>query len=463
MATRSRYLYLLRYVLLISDILLINLSFFIAFLLSYKNASLFGVPYLNYLLVWNLLWLVSAGMFGLYRSDVAQHLVDIYRASGKALIFHVAFFAFYHIFAANDQIQRSFLLIVYCLEAMFLLVSRFSGTLLEVILSKRFSMGRPVAVMGTGETGRRLAGFLEKSQNFQFGGFLIHEDSTYIDEEGSLRSSVSEQLAEAAARGIKDVYVTLKPDRMVEAVYLLEEAERQCVRLKFIPDLHASLAVPFKMTYMGEFPVISMREEPLDDIQNRFKKRVFDMVFSSLVLVFVMSWLVPVIGLIIKIQSPGPVFFRQQRSGRNNEPFWCYKFRSMRVNKDSDRRQASRDDDRITPIGRFLRKSSLDELPQFFNVFLGNMSVIGPRPHMLKHTEQYSAIINRYMVRQFLKPGISGWAQVNGFRGETEDPRLMESRVEHDIWYMENWSLMLDVKIIFMTVINMFKGEEMAF
>ena len=133
------------------------------------------------------------------------------------------------------------------------------------------------------------------------------------------------------------------------------------------------------------------------------------------------------------------------------------------MNNDSDNKQARRGDDRITPIGRFLRKTSLDEFPQFFNVLKGNMSVIGPRPHMLKHTEQYSAIIDRYMVRQFLKPGISGWAQVNGYRGETEDPKLMEKRVEHDIWYMENWSSMLDVKIIFMTVINIFKGEENAF
>lgn len=133
------------------------------------------------------------------------------------------------------------------------------------------------------------------------------------------------------------------------------------------------------------------------------------------------------------------------------------------MNNDSDNKQASRGDNRVTPIGKFLRKTSLDEFPQFFNVLKGNMSVIGPRPHMLKHTEQYSAIIDRYMVRQFLKPGISGWAQVNGYRGETEDPRLMEKRVEHDIWYMENWSSMLDVKIIFMTVINIFKGEENAF
>jgi lipopolysaccharide/colanic/teichoic acid biosynthesis glycosyltransferase len=135
----------------------------------------------------------------------------------------------------------------------------------------------------------------------------------------------------------------------------------------------------------------------------------------------------------------------------------------MKCNDASDKRQATRDDDRVTKIGKFMRRTSLDELPQFFNVLLGDMSVMGPRPHMLNHTEQYRAIIDKYMVRQFLKPGISGWAQVNGYRGETKDPILMEKRVQHDIWYMENWSVMLDIKILFMTIINMLKGEENAF
>jgi exopolysaccharide biosynthesis polyprenyl glycosylphosphotransferase len=214
---------------------------------------------------------------------------------------------------------------------------------------------------------------------------------------------------------------------------------------------------------MDEFSVITLRKEPLKNIDNRFKKRVFDIIFSSFVIVFVLSWLYPILAIIIKLQSPGPVLFKQLRSGRDNVPFWCFKFRSMKCNDASDKRQATRDDDRVTKIGKFMRRTSLDELPQFFNVLLGDMSVMGPRPHMLNHTEQYRAIIDKYMVRQFLKPGISGWAQVNGYRGETKDPILMEKRVQHDIWYMENWSVMLDIKILFMTIINMLKGEENAF
>jgi Undecaprenyl-phosphate glucose phosphotransferase len=251
---------------------------------------------------------------------------------------------------------------------------------------------------------------------------------------------------------------------MSEVKTFLEVADKHCLRVKFIPDMATTLATPYTISYVGdEFPVISLRKEPLESVSNRFKKRAFDVVFSLGVIIFLMSWLYPLIAILIKLQSKGPVLFKQQRSGRNDEPFWCYKFRSMKVNNDSDKKQATKDDNRITPIGKFLRKSSLDELPQFFNVLLGNMSVVGPRPHMLSHTEEYRAIINQFMVRHFLKPGITGWAQVNGFRGETKEDGAMQKRVQHDIWYLENWTAMLEVKIVFMTVINMIKGEDNAY
>ncbi|TQM49460.1 putative colanic acid biosynthesis UDP-glucose lipid carrier transferase [Arcticibacter tournemirensis] len=461
---QTRYLYLLRLVLLVTDVLFVNLAFLFAYYLLFGfDTQLFSYPYKNYLLVSNLIWFFSSSLFGMYRDATLEHLVNIYRATWKAVAFHAVLFVFYITFSNDDSISRGFILAFYAVVTLGFLLSRFTGTVFEFMLFRHFNVSRPVAVLGKNNTGLRLAGFLEKSQNFKFEGFLHDEETLYVDENGGLMPSTCKQIADAASRGIKDVYVSLTPERMTEAKYLLEEAEKQCVRLKFVPDLSGSLAAPFTVSYLGEFPVISLRNEPLENIQNRFRKRAFDVVFATFVLVFLLSWLVPLIAIIIKMQSPGPVFFKQLRSGRNNEPFWCYKFRSMRVNNESDKMQARKDDTRITPIGQFLRKTSLDELPQFFNVLLGNMSVIGPRPHMLKHTEQYSAIIDRYMVRQFLKPGISGWAQVNGYRGETEDPSLMEKRVEHDIWYMENWSAMLDIKIIFMTVINIFKGEENAY
>jgi putative colanic acid biosynthesis UDP-glucose lipid carrier transferase len=210
-------------------------------------------------------------------------------------------------------------------------------------------------------------------------------------------------------------------------------------------------------------PVISLRQEPLTDMYNRMRKRFFDIVFSLLVTVFILSWLIPLLGLTIFLESPGPVFFIQPRTGRDRKLFQCIKFRSMKLNAEANLKQAIINDTRITRVGKFLRKTNLDEFPQFLNVLWGDMSVVGPRPHMLKHTNDYSKLIDRYMVRQFLKPGITGWAQINGLRGETRILEQMQGRVEHDLWYMENWSLWLDVKIILITIGNMIVGEKNAY
>ena len=180
-------------------------------------------------------------------------------------------------------------------------------------------------------------------------------------------------------------------------------------------------------------------------------------------IIFILSWLFPILALIIKSTSKGPVLFKQKRSGIDNIVFNCYKFRSMTQSLDADSKQATKGDSRITKIGAFMRRTSLDEFPQFINVFFGEMSIVGPRPHMLFHTEEYSKLIKKYMVRQLVKPGITGLAQVRGFRGETRKLKDMEGRVRLDVWYIENWSLILDVNIILLTIRNAIKGDEKAF
>jgi putative colanic acid biosynthesis UDP-glucose lipid carrier transferase len=191
-------------------------------------------------------------------------------------------------------------------------------------------------------------------------------------------------------------------------------------------------------------------------------KRAFDILFASLVTVFVLSWLIPLIGVVIKLNSKGPVFFKQLRTGKYGQPFYCLKFRSMTPNIDSDYRQATQGDNRITSVGAFLRRTSLDELPQFLNVLWGEMSVVGPRPHMVKHTEDYSLVIDNFMDRHVIMPGITGWAQISGHRGETKETIAMARRVNADIWYMENWSFLLDLRIVLMTC-ACFKGNENAY
>jgi putative colanic acid biosynthesis UDP-glucose lipid carrier transferase len=202
---------------------------------------------------------------------------------------------------------------------------------------------------------------------------------------------------------------------------------------------------------------------PLNNAFNRAIKRIFDIVFSSIFLVTLFPVIYAVLGAIIKLSSRGPVFFVQERTGKLGETFKCYKFRSMLVNSEAHTKQATSDDIRITRIGRFMRKSNLDELPQFINVLKGEMSVVGPRPHMLLHTEEYSRLINKYMSRHLIKPGITGWAQVNGCRGELRTVEDMANRVEKDIWYSEHWNFLLDIYIILRTIACMIRGEENAY
>lgn len=195
----------------------------------------------------------------------------------------------------------------------------------------------------------------------------------------------------------------------------------------------------------------------------RYLKRSFDILFSLFIILFIVSWLCPILAILIKLESDGPVFFVQTRTGRNNGNFKCYKFRSMRINADADKKQATRDDRRITRIGAFLRKTSLDELPQFFNVLIGSMSIVGPRPHMISHTEEYSQLTDKYKTRLLLRPGITGWAQILGLRGEIKNTEAMIERIDADVWYLKNWSFMLDLKIIFLTFWITLKGDKNAF
>jgi putative colanic acid biosynthesis UDP-glucose lipid carrier transferase len=222
----------------------------------------------------------------------------------------------------------------------------------------------------------------------------------------------------------------------------------------------------FRTTSYAGFPVVGLRYFPLDDTENRLFKRSFDIFFSVLFIVLVFSWLAPIIAILIKLNSKGPVFFKQDRWGLNNERIICYKFRTMRHQSSADDgefKQAGRDDERVTTLGRILRKTSLDELPQFLNVLKGDMSVVGPRPHPIPLSMESKDIVQNYMLRHLVKPGITGWAQVNGSRGEVQTPADMRRRVAFDLWYIENWSFWLDCQIIFQTIVNLIKGDAKAY
>ena len=262
---------------------------------------------------------------------------------------------------------------------------------------------------------------------------------------------------------IDEIYASISALNNREINDLIYFADNNLKTVKFLPDSKNTFLRNLAVEYYDYIPIISLRTIPLDKEVNKRLKRVFDVVFSMLIIVFLLSWLTPLIALLIKLESKGPVFFKQKRNGLNYEEFYCYKFRSMHLNPIADLEQVQKNDPRITKIGKFIRKTSIDELPQFFNVLLGDMSVVGPRPHMVSHTEMYAKSVDKFMVRHFIKPGITGLAQTNGFRGEVETEKDIINRVKYDIFYLENWSLLLDIKIIFATVINAIKGEKKAY
>lgn len=237
----------------------------------------------------------------------------------------------------------------------------------------------------------------------------------------------------------------------------------ELIKIKLISDHHSFEQRTLALGRYDQVPVFDISTIPLDSARNLRIKRAFDLFFSLLVAVFVLSWMIPLIGLIIKLDSPGPVFFSQRRSGRSNRPFFCLKFRTMVVNTEADSRQASLDDPRVTRVGAFLRKTSLDEFPQFINVLRGEMSVVGPRPHPIKLNEKFRPLIHKYMIRHYVKPGVTGLAQVMGYRGETRLIRDMRNRITLDRFYIENWSFYFDVKIILMTIWSVVRGSEKAY
>ncbi len=238
--------------------------------------------------------------------------------------------------------------------------------------------------------------------------------------------------------------------------------DHNVIRFYYVPVSVESLGLNLKREMLDDIELFTTYENPLQNMANRAVKRLFDICFS-LVFLIPTAIVFPFVFIMMKIQSPGPIFFKQARTGLDGKTFYCYKFRSMHVNADADKKQATKDDPRKYPFGNFMRKANIDELPQFLNVLKGDMSIVGPRPHMLAHTEQYSELIDKYMVRHFVKPGVTGWAQVTGFRGETKELWQMEGRVKRDIWYMEHWSIWLDIRIIWLTVKTIFIHDKNAY
>ena len=283
----------------------------------------------------------------------------------------------------------------------------------------------------------------------------------YLGTPQRLLERLHEQAQSDGEHNIQDVFccTTLNNENISP---LLRACDRALVRFHFVPFTKENLLSTLSQERVGDIIVFTAHLHPIFYIENRFLKRCFDLVVSFLVCLLMLPFL-PLVAWLIKRQSKGPVFFTQQRTGLDGKTFRCYKFRSMHINAESDTLQATKDDTRIFPFGAFMRKTNLDEFPQFFNVLRGDMSIVGPRPHMTRHTEEYSALVDKFMVRHFSKPGITGYAQVTGSRGETREVSEMEERIRKDIYYIEHWTFWLDIKIILLTIKSIFKPDRKAY
>lgn len=414
---------------------------------------------------WIVLWSIIGLKRGLY--DVPR-IVQLHRVLSKNLV-AIGLFSFIStgliFFWTDYKFSRAFVVVTLMLFTFFVLLARTFLVSWLKFTRRKGNKQSNIVLIGMNANISKLISEVYINPNYGFKILALFTDAVVTDEiKDYYKGRLSEIIAYLEKNKADEIIISLPYSQSELINKLFEYADNNMIRMRIIPEFSEYLSQAFTIDYVQNVPVMKLRKEPLQSLSNRAIKRVFDIVFSLGIVVFIFSWLFPIIAIIIKSTSKGPVFFSQLRTGKDGSSFKCLKFRSMTVNSDSDAKQATRDDKRITKFGAIMRKTSIDELPQILNVLMNHMSLVGPRPHMLKHTEEYRVLVDKFMVRHFAKPGVTGWAQINGYRGETKFVRDMANRAEADIWYIENWSFILDLKIIFMTAWSMFfKQDENAF
>jgi len=385
---------------------------------------------------------------------------NIYKLAITALILITCMF----FLKIAEDVSRLFILSYFAIACFLLTGTQWmTRKVLTFTIKKTISKG---VILGAGKVGGKV--FDEMRRNVYNGIIILgffddHPDDKSYDVLGNIEQAKDFILENE----VTNIFCTLPSNEEDKISDFIKFAESHVINFHIVPGFnfygyHHTGVLPI-MEHIGLMPVFILRNIPLSYLHHAFVKRSFDLFFSMIAIIILFPLLFPIIGILIKLSSPGPVFFKQKRTGKQGKEFYCYKFRTMRVSADAHIKQATADDNRKTKIGDFLRRSSLDELPQLYNVLIGNMSLVGPRPHMLTHTSEYSPKVDKYMVRHFVKPGITGWAQVTGFRGETKDIELMENRILADIYYVENWTFGKDLQIILKTILLVLKGDDRAY
>ncbi len=449
----------------IFDFLILNFSFFIAAAFAQSIELLFANKLMFVLLlILNITWFFSADIFDLYDEyssrSFAFDISNIIKNSAVQILVSVTF-----LFIIKENLFTRFFILYYFLLLVILIsIKKIIFRKVLKLLRKKDINLKNLIIIGNGEIGNSFSETINKTYDagYKFLGFI----NDFENLSGNSLGKFDDLEKIILSNKIDDVVIALPNNEFEKIDSIIKICNRHAVRTHIIPDYFKFLSKQFKVTMFNNMPVITVRNEPLNEFHFKTIKRIFDIFVSSLFLIFVASWLFPLIIILQKILSPGPAFFIQDRIGRNAEVFKCYKFRTMKVeaSKDQNFKATNENDPRITKFGNFLRKTNVDEFPQFINVFKGEMSVVGPRPAAISFNKTYNEFIDELKLRNTVKPGITGWAQVHGFRGDSADPDenkiLIRKRFEFDLWYIENWSLWLDIQIILMTAWQIVKRDN---
>ena len=406
-------------------------------------------------------WIISSYISGFYKVFRFTKVLRILTLLARQfLIFILGYFAYFGIFREGYIINNQFLILFSILIS--ITIFKFIGYFL---LKKYRSLGnnyRTTIVLGYDDSSKKVIQIFQSKANlgYQFLGFFSDKEYKKSHYLGTFKDSFKY----VEENTVDEIYCSLSNLTNDQIKKVNKFSNEKGIKLKLIPNSNELYSKNQNIEYYDDtLVVLNVKRLPFEFAENFYIKRVFDVFFSLIICFFLLSWLIPVLWLIVKLESKGPLIFKQKREGLNGEKFICYKFRSMRVNRYSDEIHATRNDIRVTKVGAFLRKTSMDELPQFINVLLGDMSIVGPRPHLESLSLEYQKNVEDYLKRHIVKPGITGLAQVSGYRGEIKKKSDIKNRVRLDIFYIENWSFFLDLKIIIQTVLNVFKGEEKAY
>jgi putative colanic acid biosynthesis UDP-glucose lipid carrier transferase len=450
---KKRYSYLIKPLQILLDVFIINFIVYFIFDKAFLN-----VYFLTYI---NIFWLLTSYLSGFYKIFRFNKVFRIFTLLFKQFfLFTLGYFAYFGIFKEGEVIDNQFLTLIYLIGSISLI------KILWLLLLKRYrAFGnnlRTTIVLGFDQSAKNIIQLFKSKSNlgYKYLGFFSNKEYKHKDFLGAL----DDVFEYSKKYEVDEIYCSLTILTKEQIKKVSKFATEQNITLKLIPDSIELYSKNQSVEYYDDaLMVLNVNKLPFEFSENFYIKRIFDIVFSIFISVFILSWLIPILWVLVKLESKGPLIFKQNREGLNGDHFICYKFRSMRINDLSHKVHAIKNDQRVTKIGAFLRKTSMDELPQFFNVLLGNMSVVGPRPHIESLSLEYQKEVEDYLKRHIVKPGITGLAQISGYRGEVQKRSDIKNRVRLDIFYIENWSFLLDIKIIIKTVFNAFKGDEKAY